>query len=153
MFAQNYRKSQPTLEQLVNRCLLQRAGQDVYRIHPLVVDFARIEMWKRKELVKRATLRQAQYLSTLSVVQGYIASGEFNTLIAFWRVLEELSGDSLIDVKMYRSSLGELDGGKATEDHANVYGAVGKLFALQVRLSCVGHHMAENGNFSFRGVS
>lgn len=83
-----------------------------------------------------ATSRQAQYLGRPDVVHTYSDNGEVDggvySLMALWRSLEELSGDPGLEVKTYTNSLVDLEGSEATFDAATTYGAVARLFDLQV---------------------
>lgn len=123
---------------LTDKCLLQQvvAGK-VYRIHDLILDFAKVELCKSKELLSVAAARQARYLGRLSVVRGYASAGEtlegFYSLIALWRSIHSLSGDTQLEVEAYHDSLGQLEGGTATAETSFIFQAVGRLLQLQVQ--------------------
>lgn len=118
---------------------MQKRGGD-YQVHDLLLDFAKseINMERFRTIKEAATSRQAQYLGRLDVVHTYSDTGELAggvySLMALWRSLEELSGDTGLEVKTYTTSLGALERGEATSDVASTYGAVARLFDLQVRL-------------------
>lgn len=60
-----------TLRSLVSKCLLQGAGRDQYRMHDLVVEFAKMKIMTDREMARRTSALQAQYLRRLDVVKGY----------------------------------------------------------------------------------
>lgn len=69
-----------------------------------------------------------------AIPNGELLEG-FYSLIGLWRKLVELSSDEQLEVDAYNESLGEF-GEDESEDAANVFWAVGRLFELQVRGFC-----------------
>jgi len=70
------------------------------------------------------------------VLRGYSAIGQYKleglySLMALWRKLIDLSGSDQLEVDTYRSNLRGLDDDESTGT-ADIYSAVGTLFALQV---------------------
>lgn len=129
-------------EALASKCLLQDMGGGQYRVHDLLLDFVKIRIKAYDGMVEVATTLQAQYLGRLDVVEGYKnpehGAGEQGLffLDALWRSVENLSGDSELEIASYRASLGELESSEATADLANSYSSVGLLFNLQVGPVC-----------------
>ncbi|CAM9138218.1 unnamed protein product, partial [Ectocarpus sp. 13 AM-2016] len=124
-------------EGLVSKCLLHAVGGGGYRVHDLVLEFAKTSIRAEEETVKKATALQAQYLGRLDVLESYRdpehgagRQGLF-FLDALWRSVEKLSGDPELEVASYRASLGELESCKATEAVARSYSSVGSLFNIQ----------------------
>lgn len=122
---------------LMGRSLLQAVGRGGYRVHDLLLDFARVRV--TPALLELAAKRQAQYLGRLHVVRGYAGKGEhkegFYTLMSLWRSVEYLSHNPRLQVKEYRTSLQVLGEDEST-DVGDVCWALGRLFQLQVS---VGH--------------
>ncbi|CAM9752024.1 unnamed protein product [Ectocarpus sp. 6 AP-2014] len=124
-------------EGLVSKCLLHAVGGGGYRMHDLVLDFAKTSIRAEEENVKRATVLQAQYLGRLDVLESYgdpeHGAGDQGIffLDALWRSVEKLSGDPQLEVASYRASLGELESGEATEAVARSCSSVGFLFNVQ----------------------
>eukprot|EP00903_Cladosiphon_okamuranus_P008759 g8391.t1 len=88
-----------------------------------------------EKLVRLVTSRQAKYLGTISVLEGYARSGEssrgFYALMALWTSVENLSGDQHLEVCTYGVSLKALEGSEPTADVAYMMWAAGILFELQ----------------------
>lgn len=124
---------------LVSKCLLQRVGDDGYRVHDLVLEAMKLNVKADTDMVKNATALQAQYLNRLEVVEGYgdpkHGAGKCGLffLDALWRAVEELSGDHQLEVESYRASLKELESCVETMDVANSYAWIGVLFNAQVQ--------------------
>ncbi|CAM9165046.1 unnamed protein product [Ectocarpus sp. 8 AP-2014] len=124
-------------EGLVSKCLLHAVGGGGYRVHDLVLEFAKTSIRADEETVEKATALQAQFLGRLDVLKSYRdpehGGGDRGLffLDALWRSVEKLSGDPELEVTTYRASLGELESCKATEDMASSYSAVGFLFNAQ----------------------
>ncbi|CAM9971540.1 unnamed protein product [Ectocarpus sp. 8 AP-2014] len=131
-------------EGLVNKCLLHAVGGGGYRVHDLVLEFAKTSIKAEEETVKRATALQAQYLGRLEVLKSYgnpeHGAGDQGLffLDALWRSVEKLSGDPELEVASYGTSLRELESGKMTEAVARSYWSVGLLFDIQVRQMFLG---------------
>lgn len=126
-------------EGLVSKYLLQGMGDGGYRVPGLVLEFVKSKITAHAETVRKATALQALYLRRLDVVKSYAdpehgsgSQGLFS-LGALWRSVEELSGDSELEVASYCASLGELESCKATAEVAGSFASVGFLFKLQVR--------------------
>ncbi|CBJ32850.1 NB-ARC and TPR repeat-containing protein-likely pseudogene [Ectocarpus siliculosus] len=124
-------------EGLVSKCLLHAVGGGGYRVHDLVLEFAKTSIRAEEETMKKATALQAQYLGRLDVLESYRDSehgaghqGLF-CLDALWRSVEKLSGDPELEVASYGTSLGELESGEATEAVGTSYCSVGFLFNIQ----------------------
>ncbi|CAM9244996.1 unnamed protein product, partial [Ectocarpus sp. 12 AP-2014] len=124
-------------EGLVSKCLLHAVGGGGYRVHDLVLEFAKTSIRAEEETVKKATALQAQYLGRLDVLESYRdpehgagRQGLF-FLDALWRSVEKLSGDLELEVASYRASLGEFESCEATEAVARSYSSVGSLFNIQ----------------------
>ncbi|CAN0249525.1 unnamed protein product, partial [Ectocarpus sp. 13 AM-2016] len=127
-------------EGLVNKCLLHAVGGGGYRVHDLVLEFAKTGIRAEEvETVEKATALQAQYLGRLDVLESYRdpkhGAGDQGLffLDALWRSVEKLSGNPELEVASYRASLGELESSEATEAVASSYSAIGWLFNIQVR--------------------
>lgn len=134
--SQNPQDAQVVAKGLAGRSLVF-LKQDGYRVHDLILDFAKLQILTKPPLVKYATSRQARYLGRLAVVRGYAGTGEyqegFHALAALWRSVEGLSGDEELEVKTYNDSLLPLERSEATVDVAQVFSTVGGLYILQVR--------------------
>lgn len=106
-----------------------------FRLHDLLLDFVRLECRSRQELVEGAIRRQTQYLGRISVARNFDENRGPDTnlyaLIRLWRSLEELSGNTQLEVETYRASLRELDLAEST-DVGDGYVLIGKLLHLQV---------------------
>ncbi|CAN0282434.1 unnamed protein product, partial [Scytosiphon promiscuus] len=63
------------LSDLVDKSLVKVVEQNYY-LHDLVLDFAKDELMKLRGKVQLVTSRQAQYLGTISVLEGYARAGE-----------------------------------------------------------------------------
>ncbi|CAM9232131.1 unnamed protein product [Scytosiphon promiscuus] len=130
-------------EGLVSKCLLQDVGGGGYRVHDLVLDFVKIKIKADGEMVNKVTALQAHFLGRLDVVKGYgnpehgAGNQGFFVLDALWRSVEQLAGDTELEVASYSTSLGELESCGATTDVAKSYSCVGFLFNIQVRY-CLG---------------
>ncbi|CAN0382120.1 unnamed protein product [Ectocarpus sp. 8 AP-2014] len=124
-------------EGLVSKCLLRAVGGGGYRVHDLVLEFAKTSIRAEEETVKKATALQAQYLGRLDVLESYgdpeHGAGDQGLffLDALWRSVEKLSGDPELEVASYRASLGELESCEATKAVATSYCSVGFLFDIQ----------------------
>ncbi|CAM9318329.1 unnamed protein product [Ectocarpus sp. 8 AP-2014] len=124
-------------EGLVNKCLLHAVVGGGYRLHDLVLEFAKTIIRAEEETVEKATALQAQYLGRLDVLESYgdpeHGAGDQGLffLDALWRSVEKLSGDPELEVASYRASLGELESSEATEAVARSYWSVGFLFDIQ----------------------
>eukprot|EP00752_Nemacystus_decipiens_P014746 g13130.t2 len=124
-------------ERLASKCLLQNVGGGGYRVHDLVLDFVKIKIKADTKMVAKATALQARFLGRLDVLKGYENpehgagyQGLF-VLDGLWRSVEQLSGDSQLEVASYSTSLGELESCEATTAVAFSYSSVGYLFKLQ----------------------
>ena len=126
-------------EGLVSKSLLQAVGGGGYRVHDLVLEFAKTSIRAEEETVEKATALQAQYLGRLDVLDSYRDPGHgagdqgLFFLDALWRSVEELSGNSKLEVASYSTSVGELESCEATTDVTGYYSSVGFLFNIQVR--------------------
>ncbi|CAM9944643.1 unnamed protein product, partial [Ectocarpus fasciculatus] len=124
-------------ENLVSKCLLQDGDGGGYRVHDLVLDFVKMKIRAEEEMVEKVTALQAQFLGRLDVLKGYENSehGAGNqglfVLGALWRSVENLSGDSQLEVASYSASLGALESSEATVEVAGCFSSVGFLFNLQ----------------------
>eukprot|EP00903_Cladosiphon_okamuranus_P005675 g5638.t1 len=100
------------LSDLVDKSLLKVVEQSYY-LHDLVLDFAKDELRKLGRRVQLVTCRQAQFLGTISVLEGYARAGEslrgFYALMALWASVEDLSGDQQLAVGTGSSRKGKLD--------------------------------------------
>lgn len=115
---------------------LVRVAEQSYYLHDLVLDFAKDELSKLRGKVQLVTSRQAQYLGTISVLEGYARAGlvsrGFYDLMALWKSVEDLSGDEQMEVRTYGASLKALEESEPTADVAYTNWSVGRLFELQV---------------------
>ncbi|CAN0367181.1 unnamed protein product [Ectocarpus sp. 6 AP-2014] len=124
-------------EGLVSKCLLHAVGGGGYRVHDLVLEFAKTSIRAEEETLKRVTALQAQYLGRLNVLESYRdpehGAGDQGLffLDALWRSVEKLSGDPELEVASYCANLGELESGEATKAVARSYWSVGFLFKIQ----------------------
>ncbi|CBJ32852.1 NB-ARC and TPR repeat-containing protein-likely pseudogene [Ectocarpus siliculosus] len=127
-------------EGLVSKCLLHAVGGGGgggYRVHDLVLEFAKTGIRAEKEALEKATSLQAQYLGRLDVLKSYgnpeHGAGDQGLffLDALWRSVKTLSGDPELEVASYRASLGGLKSCEATEAVARSCGSVGFLFNIQ----------------------
>ncbi|CAM9900520.1 unnamed protein product [Ectocarpus sp. 4 AP-2014] len=124
-------------EGLVRKCLLHAVGGGGYRVHDLVLEFAKTSIRAEEETVEKATALQAQYLGRLDVLESFRdpehGAGDQGLffLDALWRSVEKLSRDPGLEVASYRASLGELESCEATEAVARSYWSVGFLFKIQ----------------------
>ncbi|CAN0270483.1 unnamed protein product, partial [Ectocarpus fasciculatus] len=124
-------------ETLVSKCLLRAVRGGGYRVHDLVLEFAKTSIRAEEETVEKATALQAQYLGRLDVLKSYRdpehGAGDQGLffLDALWRSVEKLSGDPELEVTSYRASLGELESLEATEAVATSYCSVWFLFNIQ----------------------
>lgn len=113
-----------------------KAVEQNYYLHDLVLDFAKDELRKLRGKVQLVTSCQAQYLGTISVLEGCARAGEvlrgFYALMALWKSVEDLSGDRQLEVGTYRISLKALEESEPTADAAYTTWAAGRLFHLQV---------------------
>ena len=113
-----------------------KVAEQSYYLHDLVLDFAKDELRKLGRRVQLVTCRQAQFLGTISVLEGYARAGEslrgFYALMALWASVQDLSGDQQLEVGMYGVSLKALEESEPTADVAYTYWAAGRLFELQV---------------------
>ena len=118
---------------LMGRSLLQAVGRGGYRVHDLLLDFARDRI--RPALIELAAKRQAQYLGRLHVVRGYAGKGEhkegFYALMSLWRSVEDLSHNPRLQFEEYHTSLQVLGEDEST-DVGDIFWALGRLFQLQV---------------------
>lgn len=118
---------------LMSRSLLQAVDGEGYRIHDLLLDFARDRV--KPALLELSTKCQARYLSRLDVVRGYADESStttgFYTLMVLWRSAEELSDNPLLQVEAYRASLHVL-AAEESSDAVYIHWTLGNLFALQV---------------------
>ena len=123
------------LSDLVDKSLVRVVEQSYY-LHDLVLDFAKDELRKLRGKVQLVTSRQAQYLGTISVLEGYARTGEvlrgFYALMALWKSVKDLSGDEQLEVRTYGVSLEAFEESEPTADKAYANWAVGRLFELQV---------------------
>lgn len=121
-----------------------------------MLDFAKDKLRKLRGKVQLVTSRQAQYLGTVSVLEGYARAGEvlrgFYALMALWKSVEDLSGDQQLEVGTYRISLRASEESEPTADVAYTNWAAGRFFELQVgfQLVCV---VATNQVTGFHGES
>eukprot|EP00903_Cladosiphon_okamuranus_P022363 g20568.t1 len=128
-------------EGLVSKCLLQDVGGGGYRVHDLVLDFVKIKIKADVKMVEEATTLQARFLGRLDVLKGYAhpEHGAGNqglfALDALWRSVEMLSGNPMLEVASYSTSLGELESCEATTDVASSYSSVGFFFNIQGKFS------------------
>ncbi|CAN0194893.1 unnamed protein product, partial [Ectocarpus fasciculatus] len=124
-------------EGLVSKSLLQAVGGGGYRVHDLVLEFAKTSIRAEEETVEKATALQAQYLGRLDVLKSYRdpehGAGDQGLffLDALWRSVEKLSGDPELEVASYRASLAELGSCEEKEALATSYWSVGDLFHIQ----------------------
>ncbi|CAN0235939.1 unnamed protein product [Ectocarpus sp. 12 AP-2014] len=131
-------------EGLVSKCLLHAVGGGGYRVHDLVLEFAKTSIRAEEEIVDKATALQAQYLGRLDVLESYRdpehGAGDQGLffLDALWRSVEKLSGDPELEVASYRASLGELESCQATKAVTTSYCSVGFLFNVQVQQMVLG---------------
>lgn len=133
---QDNRGARKEADFFVDNSLLQTVGGS-FRLHDLLLDFIGIKCQGEDALIEEAVARQSQYLGRLAVLRDYSDDGEllegFYSLIDLWRKLMELSGNEKLEMDAYNASLGEL-GEDESVDAAFVFGAVGRLFQLQVGL-------------------
>eukprot|EP00752_Nemacystus_decipiens_P011921 g10571.t1 len=117
---------------LIDRSLLQAVGSSGYRVHDLLLDFAK-ESIKPAPLEKAASL-QALYLGRLDVVKGYADEGNFleslYSLMALWRPVERVSNNPRVQVEVYRANFEAL-GEDKSDDVAMCYLFVGLLLMLE----------------------
>ena len=114
---------------LVDRCLLNFVDEK-YRLHDLVLEYLQMATKMDEDLVRKASSRQASFLSRIEVLRRYSVGDDTlggdgrYSLVALWSAVEKLDG-SLIAEKFYRESLG---GVTKIEDMQNA----GRLFKLLV---------------------
>eukprot|EP00752_Nemacystus_decipiens_P007317 g6548.t1 len=124
-------------ERLVSKSLLQDVGSGGYRVHDLVLDFVKIKIKADQGMVAKVTALQAHFLRRLDVLKSYEdpenGGGDQGLFVldALWRSVEELAGDSRLEVSSYSTSLGELDSCEETTDVARCYSSVGYFFSIQ----------------------
>ena len=114
---------------LVDRSLLQVVNEK-YRLHDLMLEY--LQMTVKKELGRKASSRQAHFLSRIEVLRRYSigdqwsSSGDPYSLVALWTAVKKLDR-SLIVEELYRTSL---KGVTEIEDMQNA----GNLLRLLVSL-------------------
>ena len=92
---------------LVDRSLLQVVDER-YRLHDLVLEY--LQMTVKKELGRKASSRQAHFLSRIGVLRRYSADGQwFNSsgiysLVALWTAVTKLDRSLTVE-EFYRTSL------------------------------------------------
>ncbi|CAN0272778.1 unnamed protein product [Ectocarpus sp. 12 AP-2014] len=122
---------------LTSKSLLQDVGGGGYRVHDLILGFVKIKIKADAEMMRKVTALQAHFLGRLDVLRGFYnpehgpANQGLFVLDALWRSVEELSGNSKLEVASYSTSLGELESCDATTDVAFTYLSVGFLFNIQ----------------------
>ncbi|CAN0367965.1 unnamed protein product [Ectocarpus sp. 12 AP-2014] len=122
---------------LTSKSLLQDVGGGGYRVHDLILGFVKIKIKADAEMMRKVTALQAHFLGRLDVLRGFYnpehgpANQGLFVLDALWRSVEELSGNSKLEVASYSTSLGELESCDATTDVAFTYLYVGFLFNIQ----------------------
>ena len=124
-----------SVKDLRARSMVQVRGHE-YTVHDLLLDFVRSKI-KEDDLAKETfTRRQAQYLGSVEVFTAYSDKGEihrgFHSLLALWRSLKDLSCDDRLDASTYATTLSELEQRGASWETAHTFGAVARLFDLQV---------------------
>lgn len=124
-----------SVNDLVTRSMVQVRRAE-YAVHDLVLDFVKFRIKRENAAKETATGRQAEYLGKLEVLMAHSDNGEvkrgFHSLLALWRSLKDLSGDEQLDVSTYRASLSKLEQMGVTSETAHTFGAVARLFDLQV---------------------
>ena len=114
---------------LADRCLLQVVNEE-YRLHDLVLEYLQMAVKLYEELGRKASLRQARFLSRIEVLRRYsvgdkwLSSGGLYSLVALWSVVMKLDRPLLVE-EFYRRSLRNVTG---IEDMQNA----GDLFLLLV---------------------
>ena len=119
---------------LQSRSLLQKRGND-YAVHDLLLNFVKVTIEEFEAIKKIATSRQAGYLGRLDVLSGYLTwgkNGDLYSLVALWRSLEELSGDTQLEENTYKSSLEVVERSGVASLVADNFASVASLFNLQV---------------------
>lgn len=132
-FEQDSQETRDEARSLMGRSLLQAVGSGGYRMHDLLLDFARDRI---KPTPLALTVKcQAQYLARLDVVREYAGDGHHNegfyALMSLWRSVEELSDNPRVQADEYRNGLQVLAEDDST-DSGYVHWALGRLFELQV---------------------
>lgn len=111
---------------------MQAVGRKGYRVHDLLLDFARCRI--QQASLEKAVMCQAQYLSRLDVVYSYVDEifnvDGFYPLLALWRSVEMLSDNPQLQVEAYRASLRESEEDIMTE--ASDRFVVARLLFMQV---------------------
>ncbi|CAB1113143.1 unnamed protein product [Ectocarpus sp. CCAP 1310/34] len=116
-------------EGLVSKCLLHAVGGGGYRVHDLVLEYAKTRIRADAEMVRKVTALQAHFLGRLDVLKSYrdpehgAGNQSLFFLDALWRSVEKLSGDPELEVA--------LESCEATEAVARSYWSVGFLFNIQ----------------------
>lgn len=108
---------------------------DGYLVHEIVLDFTKSTIYG--EIKEAAMSRQAQYLGRLDVLKAYRSSagkvnGDYFSLLALWRSLEDLSGDKSLEAKTYNDSLEALGQGRVDLDVARSFDDVASFLLFQV---------------------
>ncbi|CAN0213297.1 unnamed protein product, partial [Ascophyllum nodosum] len=94
---------------LVDRCLLQVVNEE-YRLHDLVLEYLQMVVKLYKDVGRKASLRQARFLSRIEVLRRYsaggklLSSGGLYSLVALWSVVMKLDRSLLVE-EFYRRSL------------------------------------------------
>ena len=116
---------------LVNRGLLQ-VVEDKYQLHDLVLEYLQMAAKMDEDVARKATQRQAPFLSRIQVLRRYSAgdetfsNGGLYSLVALWNVVTNLDRSLSVE-KYYRKSLKGVTEIKAWRD-------AGRLLKLLVRL-------------------
>lgn len=134
-FSQDCRDAKVSAKCFVARSLVQVRRDGGYLVHDLILDFTKSTIYG--EIKEAAMSRQAQYLGRLDVLKVYRCSGgkvngDYFSIAALWRSLEDLSGDQSLEAKTYNDSLEVLKQSGVDLDVARSFDAVASLFLFQV---------------------
>ncbi|CAN0448098.1 unnamed protein product, partial [Ascophyllum nodosum] len=92
---------------LVDRSLLQVVDEN-YRLHDLVLEY--LQMTVKEKLGRKASSRQARFLSRIEVLRRYSAGGQWSSssglyaLVALWTAVTKLDRSLTVE-EFYRTSL------------------------------------------------
>lgn len=130
---QDLQEARDEAQGLAGRSLLQAVDSGGYRMHDLLLDFARDRI--KPGPLESAVSRQVQYLSMLNVLWRYVIGGHntegLYSLMALWRSVQELCDNPRVQVEAYREKM-QVWADDETTNAALLHGALGELFSSQV---------------------